>query len=462
MNNKAKTVSFFSLFAIGLFALNQIAHAVSPPPDGGYPGNNTAEGSFALLSLGSGVFNTAIGSSALRSNGQGNLNTATGAGALLNDTADSNTATGAGALLSNTVAFQNTANGVFALFSNTTGSNNTAVGANALFSNADGFRNNAFGILALSTHQTGNFNNAFGSLALAGDQSGTSNNAFGDEALRSNTIGTDNTAMGDFALHDNTTGIRNTATGEGALQNNTTGGINTASGFQALLSSTTGLANTAIGYHALADNTSGSNNIALGAGAGVNVTTADNVICIGTVGENVDASCYIGNIFGQTSAGGTAVFIDSNGKLGTSTSSRRFKDGIKPMERASEALFALKPVTFRYKKNLDPTGTPQFGLVAEDVERVDPDLVVRDRNRKPYTVRYDAVNAMLLNEFLKEHRKVEELQATVAEMKSEMNASRHKRERGGRTCSATQRPARKGEFVSQQMMRAHSANKVDD
>jgi len=369
---------------------------------------------------------------------------------------------GAGALLSNTIAFQNTADGAFALFSNTTGSNNTAVGANALFSNADGFRNNAVGILALSAHQTGNFNNAFGALALAADQSGTSNNAFGDEALRSNTTGTDNTAMGDFALHDNTTGIRNTATGEGALQNNTTGGINTASGFQALLSNTTGLANTAIGYHALADNTSGSNNIALGAGAGVNVTTANNAICIGTVGENVDASCYIGNIFGQTSAGGTAVFIDSNGKLGTSTSSRRFKDGIKTMERASEALFALKPVTFRYKKELDPKGTPQFGLVAEDVARIDPDLVVRDRNRKPYTVRYDAVNAMLLNEFLKEHRKVEELQATVAEMKSEMNASRHKRERAGGTCSATQRPARKGEFVSQQMMRAHSANKVDD
>jgi hypothetical protein len=457
----AKTLLLVNLIAIWFFALSQIAHAVSPPPDGGYPGNNTAEGSFALSSLGSGVFNTAIGSSALRSNRQGNLNTATGARALLNNTADSNTATGAGALLSNTVAFQNTANGVSALFSNTTGSNNTAVGANALFSNADGFRNNAFGILALSAHQTGNFNNAFGALALAADQSGTSNNAFGDEALRSNTTGTDNTAMGDFALHDNTSGVRNTATGEGALQNNTTGGINTASGFQALLGSTTGLANTAIGYHALADNTSGSNNIALGAGAGVNVTTANNIICIGTVGENVDSSCYIGNIFGQTSAGGTAVFIDSNGKLGTSTSSRRFKDGIKRMERASEALFALKPVTFRYKKNLDPTGTPQFGLVAEDVERIDPDLVVRDPNGKPYTVRYDAVNAMLLNEFLKEHRKVEELQATVAEMKSEKNASRHKRERAG-TCSATQRPARKGEFVSQHMIRAYFVNDGGD
>jgi len=446
MNNKAKTLSLVNLFAIGFLALSQIARALTPAPDGGYPGNNTAEGSFALLSLTSGVYNTGIGSSALRNNAQGNLNTAIGAAALLDNTADSNTAIGAGALLSNTIAFQNTANGAFALFSNISGSNNTAVGANALFSNADGFRNNAFGILALSTHQTGNFNNAFGALALAADQTGTSNNAFGDEALRSNTTGTDNTAMGDFALHNNTTGIRNTAIGEGALQSNTTGGINTASGYQALVNSTTGLANTAIGYHALAANTSGSNNIALGAGAGVNVTTANNVYCIGTVGENVDDSCYIGAIFGQTSAGGTAVFINSDGKLGTSTSSRRFKDEIKPMERTSEALFALKPVMFRYKKNLDPKGTPQFGLVAEDVETVNPDLVVRDENGRAYTVRYDAVNAMLLNEFLKEHRKIEELQATVAQLKSEMNASRRRRERAKGTYSPTQRPTRSNEL----------------
>src|SRR5262249_47255106 len=124
--------------------------------------------------------------------------------------------------------------------------------------------------------------------------------------------------------------------------------------------------------------------------------------------------------FGVTSSGGTAVFINSNGQLGTSTSSRRFKDGIKPIDKASEALFALNPVTFRYKKEIDPTRIQQFGLVAEDVEKVKPDLMVRDKEGKPYTVRYDAVNTMLLNEFLKEHRKNEQQEATFAELRSQM------------------------------------------
>ncbi len=164
----------------------------------------------------------------------------------------------------------------------------------------------------------------------------------------------------------------------------------------------------------------GSINIALGFEAGTGVTTADNVICIGAPGQNVDGSCYIGQIFGATSSGGSAVFINSEGKLGTTVSSRRFKEEIKPMEEASEALFALKPVTFCYKKGIDPQGIPQFGLVAEEVEEVNPDLVVRDQEGKPYSVRYDQVNAMLLNEFLKEHKafveehhKVAKLEATV-------------------------------------------------
>jgi hypothetical protein len=118
------------------------------------------------------------------------------------------------------------------------------------------------------------------------------------------------------------------------------------------------------------------------------------------------------------SSGGSAVFINSDGKLGTATSSQRFKEEIKPMERASEALFALKPVTFRYKKAIDPQGIPQFGLVAEEVEAVNPDLVVRDKDGKVNIVRYEAVNAMLLNEFLKEHRKVEEQQVRITELNS--------------------------------------------
>jgi hypothetical protein len=156
----------------------------------------------------------------------------------------------------------------------------------------------------------------------------------------------------------------------------------------------------------------------LGVQAGANVTTADQVICIGAAGENVSNSCYIGNIFSATSGSGTAVFVNSAGKLGTSTSSRRFKQQIKPMEQASEALYALKPVSFHYKKEIDQQGIAQFGLVAEDVEKVNRDLVVRDKEGKPYSVRYDQVNAMLLNEFLKEHRKNEEQEKTIAQLKS--------------------------------------------
>src|SRR4029077_6414568 len=171
-----------------------------------------------------------------------------------------------------------------------------------------------------------------------------------------------------------------------------------------------------LGALALSNNTTGITNTAVGFNAGFNITTADNVIVIGTNvgGQNVDHGCFIGEIFGQTSSGGTAVFISSDGRLGTVTSSRRFKEEIKPMERASEALFALKPAPFRDKKAVDPAGTSQCGLVAEDVEKVNPDLVVRDQEGKPNSVRYDQVNAMLLNEFLKEHHKVEELNSTVA------------------------------------------------
>jgi hypothetical protein len=154
----------------------------------------------------------------------------------------------------------------------------------------------------------------------------------------------------------------------------------------------------------------------LGAFAGGGVTTAGNVICIGASGANVNNSCFIGNIFNATASGGTAVFINSTGQLGTATSSRRYKKEIKAMQQASEAILSLKPITFRYKS--DTKATPQFGLIAEDVAEVNPDLVVRDENGEIYTVRYEAVNAMLLNEFLKEHRTVGEQGATIAQLKS--------------------------------------------
>jgi Chaperone of endosialidase len=314
------------------------AQAVVPPPDGGYPGGNTAEGQNALLNLTTGGFNTAVGLFSLRSNTEGTFNTGVGAGTLFVNTADQNTAVGAGALL------------------NTSGGQNTATGA--------------------------------------------------------------------FALFNNTIGLQNTANGILALFNNTTGSDNTASGLNALASNTTGEGNTAVGDVALVSNTTGNFNTALGLLAGSNVITADNVICIGAAGFDVSDSCFIGNIRGASvSPDAIPVFVDSSNKLGTMTSSKRFKKDIKPMDKDSEAILALKPVTFQYKD--DKTGTPQFGLVAEEVAEVNPGLIVRDKEGKPYTVRYDAVNAMLLNEFLEEHkafleerRTVQEQQATITELKS--------------------------------------------
>jgi hypothetical protein len=332
---KAAPVFFIALVCFGFLPTMQ---AVSPAPDGGYPGGNTAEGgSGALFSLTTGTNNTAAGSSALFSLTTGSQNTAVGAQALKNNTASDNTAEG----------FQ-------ALVNNTTGFGNTATGWRALFQNATGFHNTADGFSAL---------------------------------LR------------------NTTGNHNTANGDEALGSNTTGNFNTTDGAHSLENSTTGSGNTALGF-----------------GAGDNVTTANNVICIGANGNNVDNSCYIGQIFGATVSGGTTVFVNSDGRLGTTVSSRRFKEEIKPMKQTSEALLALKPVTFRYKKEIDPTGISQFGLVAEEVEKVNPDLVVRDKEGKPYSVRYDQVNAMLLNEFLKAHQKLEEQGATIAKQQKQIEA----------------------------------------
>ena len=302
------------LVVFACFALSQSAHGVVPPPDGGYPGQNSAEGQNALKNLTTGSGNTAVGWFSLKSLATGSFNTGVGAGTLALNTADNNTATGAAALFLNTTGDGNTANGVAALLSNSTGAANTANGVQALFSN------------------------------------------------------------------------------------------------------TTGFDNTAVGWQALLNNTSGFNNTAIGIFAGFSITTASNVIAIGTPGANVDNSCYIGGIAGADATGGDPVFVTGSGKLGTINppSSARFKEEIKPMNEASEVILALNPVTFRYKKEFDPKHMPQFGLVAEEVEKVNPDLVKRDRDGKLQTVRYEAVNAMLLNEFLKEHRTVQELKKEVA------------------------------------------------
>jgi hypothetical protein len=247
--------------------------------------------------------------------------------------------------------------------------------------------------------------------------------AIGLQALFNNTAGSSNVASGNNALSENDTGDTNVAIGFSALTSNTGGSGNIAIGFSALPSNTTGNENTVIGNFA-ATGVGGNQNTILGAGAGLGIGPANNVICIGAnvAGQSLGNSCYIGNIFGATSSTGIAVLVNADGKLGTTTSSRRFKEQIKPMDAASEVLFSLKPVAFRYKQEIDPAGISQFGLVAEDVERLNPDLVVRDREGNPYSVRYDQVNAMLLNEFLKEHkafvteqRKVEEQEHRIQE-----------------------------------------------
>ena len=368
------------------FVLSPAVQALVPAPDGGYPGGNTAAGQKALLSLTSGGYNTAIGFLSLSSETTGSLNTALGAGALLVNTADNNTATGAAALLLNT-----------------TGSNNTAVGAVALLNNTEG----------------------------------SENTAIGNSVLYSNTTGSNNTANGVGALQFNTAGNENTADGFNALQSNTTGSWNAANGYQALRNNTTGSGNTANGVVALRNNTTGQANIALGFGAGDNLTVGNNNIDIGNYGvaaesntirvgdPTVQSATFIAGIFAATVTG-RAVVVNGDGQLGVAPSSKRFKNEIKPMDKASESILALKPVSFRYKREIDADSTPQFGLVAEEVEKVNPDLVVRDKEGKPYTVRYEAVNAMLLNEFLKEHRKVEDLkndfQAAVAQQQKEIAA----------------------------------------
>ena len=334
------------------------AQAVVPAPDGGYPNFTTAEGTNALKNLTTGAANTGVGWRALFSAGDANFNTGVGAGALVLNTGDSNTAVGTAALLLNTTATQNTAVGTGALVFNDTGPLNTAVGYQALSANV----------------------------------SGLENTAIGDQALLNNT-GNFNVAVGGAALLNNTAGNENTACGSGAL-NDTTGNDNTALGFQAGISATTGDGNVYIG-------------------SGMH----------GVAGEANHT--YVRNINTTNVSGGGTDTVTVNlatGLLGHLTSSRRYKEDIKPMDNSSQTLFALKPVTFRYKKEIDQSQSLEYGLVAEEVAKVDPSLAIRDKNGQIDSVRYNAINAMLLNEFLKEHRKNDEQEKTIAELNSEMTA----------------------------------------
>jgi hypothetical protein len=430
IQRKTQTPVILIALLFACCGLAPLVHAVVPPPDGGYPGGNTAEGQDALLSLTSGAYNTAVGWLSLGSTATSNFNTATGAGALFANTADSNTANGAGALLLNTIGFQNTATGAFALLSNTTGQSNSAYGFDALFSNTEGSGNTANGVVALFNNTSGSGNTAVGAGALLSNATGGGNTAVGVNAYSQEDDGQNNTAIGVNA-GSSCTGTpieNNTSVGANAyggcdrtttIGANASGGLilNTVVGFQANGGDTQ---NTVMGAFAASNLGVGAFNvICIGAFAGSNLGSASNVISIGADGQNVDNSCYIGNIWNQP-GGSQAVYVNSDGKLGAQVSSRRFKEGIKPVDKASEVIYALKPVSFRYKADIEPMRPLGFGLIAEDVEKINPNLVTRDTDGKVNSVRYDAVNAMLLNEFIKEHHKVQEQEQTIADLKREM------------------------------------------
>jgi hypothetical protein len=354
---------------------------------------NVWQGDDALLNNATGAGNSAFGWRALFSNIAGSFNTAVGGGALVLNDGTSNTAVGAAALLLNTTGVENTAIGTDALVFND-GDSNTAVGFFALSNNATGVGNTATGHDALLSNIDGSSNTAVGRVALTSHETGSFNTAIGNQAMETNTSGTGNVAVGSIALSNVTTGDNNVGLGRQAFQN-----------------------------------TTGNENIGVGHAAGVNMTTGSNNICIGSPGDGsaftASDRCFIGNIRDVLvgNGDGIAVIVDSDGQLGTgNASSRRFKEDIKAMDKTSEAILRLKPVTFHYKKRdtKKADDTPQFGLVAEDVAEVNPDLVMRDKDGQVSYVRYDAVNAMLLNEFLKEHKKVEEQQTNITQLNSKL------------------------------------------
>ena len=286
----------------------------------------------------------------------------------------------------------------------------TAEGTNALKNLTTGAANTAVGWSSLLTNATGSFNTATGAGSLLFNTA-DNNTAFGAAALLFNTAGIENTAVGAAALLNNTGGPLDAPDGGPAS-------FNTAVGASALASNTVGSVNTAVGARALLNSAPGNGNIALGAGAGFNVTTANNVICIGATGLDVNNSCFISNIYTNVQPiAGTdpdSVTITSTGRLGRgNVSSRRYKHDIELMDKASEVLYALKPVTFRYNKEYDATQTLAFGLIAEEVAEVYPDLVGRNSRGEPESVRYEQINAMLLNEFLKAHRQIDAQQKQI-------------------------------------------------
>ncbi len=378
--------------------------------------NNTASGANALRSNTTGSNNTASGYSALFSNTDGNNNTANGYRALFSNTGgNNNTANGFLALYSNTLGSNNTASGTVALYSNTTGYHNTASGYRAMFSNTTGAQNAAHGYRALYSNTNGFRNTASGFFAMYSNTEGDTNTAIGNAALRFNVSGDLNTACGSKALGSNTAGDRNAACGSGALYGNTIGHRNTANGYRALAYNTTGNDNTACGYRAGEDLT-GDDNIAIGNGG---VAGESNTVRVGNSTDHTRA--FIAGIRGVTTgaADAIAVLIDSDGQLGTVSSSCRFKEDVRDMDGATARLLELRPVVFRYKPEVQDGERPlEYGLIAEEVAEVFPELVVHDEEGKPFTVKYHLLSSMLLNELkqLSERhgRELDELRARLA------------------------------------------------
>ena len=307
----------------------------------------------------------------------------------------------------------------FACLSLGTGAGNPGV--------STGNRNTALGEFSLASNTTGSDNTSVGAFACNANTNGDSNTAVGSFALVSNTTGDVNTAIGSGTMPSNTSGNANTAVGVNTLNSNTTGGSNTGLGFQALFANTAGINNTAVGAGALALG-GGSGNIGVGFQAGRNVTNGSNNIHIGHIAPGNESNTirigttqtatFLAGVNGTTISSGTQVFIDSNGQLGTITSSLRFKEDVADMGNSSQDLMKLRPVTFHYKT--DGSHLLQYGLIAEEVAKVYPDLVQYDDQGKPFTVRYHLINVMLLNELQKQHGRAEELQAKLDEQEARL------------------------------------------
>ena len=382
-------------------------------------GNVSRNGALFVHTTGTNSLFVGVGVGSLASSGNGN--TALGTSTLsANTTGAFNTAVGFRTLEVNTTGSYNTVVGFNALRANTTGISNVAAGYGALRFNTTGHRNSGFGSGVLHYNTTGKYNAASGHVALYYNTTGNNNSAFGYSALFKNTTGGSNAAVGYMALHFNRTGIRNTAVGSGALFDNNTGSYNVALGSRALVDNTIGTDNVAIGRNAGEYQTNGSNNIYV---ANTGVASESGQIKIGTVGTHTQAT--IAGIHGATSVDGVAVLVNASGTLGTTTSSARFKRDVEDMGDASDLLMRLRPVRFHYLESavgVEASQVEQYGLIAEEVAEVAPELVAPDGAGKPYSVKYHVLPALLLNEIQKEHRANADQQRTI-EAQRELIAS---------------------------------------